>query len=602
MPGATTKQSVAPPEPPLVPQIQPKPGDMRILLRCFGYLRPYWRHTIGVYLSLLAISGLSLLTPQFIRWIIDHGIEQHDTQLLALSIGALLGLTVLKGVLTFLQGRWSEMVSQGVAYDLRGALHEKLLSLSFSYHDRAESGQLLSRAMQDVERIRFLTGRAFLRVTEGVVLLLGTLGALLLMNPTLALLSLVTMPILAYRAAVFGRQSRPLTLAIQQQMAVLTTRLEQNLRGARVVKAFAQEPAEIERFDRENQHWFNLSTRFTRLQAIEMPLLDLIANLGTVAIIWYGGLQAIRGQLSLGELVAFSTYLGQLVQPVRRLGTIIPAIVQAAASGERIFEILDTTSSVRDADDAIELPPVRGEVRFENVSFSYFKRQRVLESISFTAKPGQIIALLGAAGSGKSSIISLIPRFYDPTTGRITIDGYDLRRVTLASLRDQIGIVLQETTLFADTIRANITFGKPDATDEEIEAAARAAQAHDFICELPQGYETYVGERGVMLSGGQRQRIAIARALLTDPRILILDDATASVDTYTEQQIQTALQHLMQGRTSFVIAQRLSTLRAADQILVLEHGRIAAQGTHEQLLRESGLYAEIYQHQLKPEG
>jgi ATP-binding cassette subfamily B protein len=367
-----------------------------------------------------------------------------------------------------------------------------------------------------------------------------------------------------------------------------------------VVKAFAQEHAEIARFDRANARWFDLNAQFARLQAIDIPMLDLIANIGTVLIIWYGGLLAIRGTISIGELVAFSTYLGQLVQPVRRLGTIIPAIAQATASGERIFEILDAESAVRDAPDAVALPPVRGHVRFEGVSFSYFRRHRVLNEISFEARPGQVIALLGATGSGKSSIISLIPRFYDPTAGRITIDGYDLRHVTLNSLRDQISTVLQETTLFAAPVRENIAFGRPDADDQAIEAAARAAQAHAFIAELPDGYDTYVGERGVMLSGGQRQRVAIARALLKDPRILILDDATASVDTQTEQLIQQALRLLMQGRTSFVIAQRLSTLRAADLILVLEGGRVAARGTHEQLLETSGLYAEIYQHQLRP--
>jgi ATP-binding cassette, subfamily B, multidrug efflux pump len=576
------------------------PGAGRILVRCFGYLRPYWRATAGVYLALLGITGLTLLIPQFIRWIVDSGIRGQDTRLLALSVLALLGLTLIKGALAFLQGRWSETASQGVAYDLRNAIHGQLLSLSFSYHDRAETGQLLSRALQDVERIRFLTGRAFLRVIEGSVLLLGTFVVLLAMKPVLAVLALGTMPLLAYRALAFGRRSRPLSLAIQQQLAVLTTRLEQNLRGARVVKAFAQEQAEVARFDRDNARWFNLNARFARLQAVNMPLLDLIANVGAVLIIWYGGLLAIRGTLSIGELVAFSTYLGQLIVPVRRLGTIIPAIAQATASGERIFEILDAESAVRDAPDAAVLPPVRGHVRFAHVSFSYFGRHSVLDDISFEAWPGQVIALLGATGSGKSSIISLIPRFYDPTAGRITIDGHDLCGVTLSSLRDQISIVLQETTLFAATVRENIAFGRPDADEDAIVAAARAAQAHGFIVELPDGYDSYVGERGVMLSGGQKQRVAIARALLMDPRILILDDATASVDTQTEQLIQAALRHLMRGRTSFVIAQRLSTLRAADLILVLDRGRVAARGTHEELLRTSGLYAEIYQHQMRP--
>jgi ATP-binding cassette subfamily B protein len=367
------------------------------------------------------------------------------------------------------------------------------------------------------------------------------------------------------------------------------------------VKAFAREDAENEHFAQENTTWFNLSARAARLQAVNMPLLDLIANIGTVGIIWYGGLLVIRGQLTVGELVAFSTYLGQLIQPVRRLGMIVPAVAEAGAAGERIFEILDAAPDVRDVPDAVPLPPVEGRVRFDHVSFAYFGRHRVLSDISFEAQPGQIIALLGATGSGKSTIINLIPRFYDPTDGTITIDGHNIRSVTLASLRDQISIVLQETVLFATTIRENIAFGRPEATQEEIEEAARMAQAHAFISSLPEGYDTKVGERGITLSGGQKQRVAIARALLADPRILILDDATASVDTQTEQLIQTALRQLMRGRTSFVIAQRLSTLRSADLILVLEQGKIVARGTHHELLRTSGLYADIYERQLRPQ-
>jgi ABC-type multidrug transport system fused ATPase/permease subunit len=572
-----------------------------ILLRCFGYLRPYWRMTAGVYLAMLAITAITLATPQFIRWIVDRGIGAGDTRLLALASLGLLGLTLLKGVLTFWQGMWAERSSQGVAYDLRGALHRKLLTLSFSYHDRAETGQLLSRGIQDVERVRFLTGRAFLRIVEALILLLGTFGALAAMNGSLALLSLATMPLLAYRALVFGREFRPVSRAIQNQLAVLTTRLEQNLRGARVVKGFAQEQAEIERFDAANERWFELSAKSARLGAINTPLLDLIANIGTVFIIWYGGLLVIRNELTVGELVAFSTYLGQLVGPVRRLGTIIPNVAESAAAGERIFEILDATPEVRDAPDAIVLPQVRGHVRFERVSFAYFGRHQVLSDITFEAEPGQSIALLGATGSGKSTIINLIPRFYDPSSGRITIDGHDIHSVTLASLRDQISIVLQESTLFATSVRENIAFGRPDASQDDIVAVAGLAQAHEFIAALPHGYDTEVGERGVTLSGGQKQRVAIARALLKNPRILILDDATASVDTQTEHQIQLALRELMRGRTSFVIAQRLSTLRAADLILVLENGRIAARGTHTELLRSSGLYAEIFERQLRPQ-
>jgi ATP-binding cassette subfamily B multidrug efflux pump len=576
-------------------------GAGRILLRCYAYLRPHWRLVSAAYVALLIANLFNIAIPQLIRHIVDRGIRQRDTRLLGWSVLSLVALTLVKGVLSFLQNRWVEISSQSVAYDVRSSIHHKLASLSFSYHDRTETGHLLSRAVQDVERIRFLTGRAAMRLLEGTTLLLGTLVALVWMNPALALLALATMPLLVYRAFVFARRYRPLSADIQQQLAVLTTRVEQDLRGMRVVKAFAQEEAEIERFDRENAHWFELSALAARLRAVNAPLLTLIANGGLVLIIWYGGSLVVRGQLTLGELVAFSTYLGQLAEPVRRVGLITPVLAMATAAGERVFEILDARSEVEEAPDAVKLPTVAGHVRFEDVSFAYFGRHRVLDRVSFEARPGQVIALLGATGSGKSTIINLIPRFYDPTGGRIMLDGQDIQRATLNSLRDQIGIVLQETTLFAATVRENIGFARPDATEAAIVAAARAAQAHPFIVDMPQGYDTPVGERGVTLSGGQKQRIAIARALLKDPRILILDDATSSVDTETEQLIQQALERLMRGRTSFVIAQRLSTVRMANLILLLDRGRVAAQGTHEELLRTSGLYAEIYHRQLRPQ-
>lgn len=550
---------------------------------------------------MIVINALTLAIPQFIRWTVDEGIEAENLRLLGWSVAGLLALTAFKGLFTYLQGRWSEVMSQGVAYDLRNAIHAKLASLSFAYHDRTETGQLLSRAVQDVDRLRFLTGRAILRLIDSGVLLIGTTIVLISMNPLLALLSLATMPFLIHRAYEFGRRNRPLSVAIQQQVGVLTTQVEQALRGARVVKAFAQEERVSELFDEQNNKWFDLSAAAARLRSVNTPLLDFIANLGMISVIWYGGSLVINGQLTLGELVAFSTYLGQLVPPVRRIGMIIPAISMAVASGERIFDILDTPSEVQDAPDAIPLPPVQGHVVFDHVSFGYLRRHRVLNEVSFEAKPGEIVALLGATGSGKSSIINLIPRFYDPTEGAVLIDGYDLRQVQLQTLRDQVGIVLQETTLFAATIEENIAFGRPDASHEEVVEAAKAAQAHAFIMSMPNRYQTDVGERGVTLSGGQKQRIAIARALLKDPRILILDDATASVDTETERQIQAALARLMQGRTSFVIAQRLSTVRMANLILVLEKGLIAAQGNHQELLQRSELYAQIYERQFRPQ-
>ena len=581
------------------PVPESKPRDIQILARCFGYLKPYWPQVLGAYAALLCAIGISLVIPQFIRWIIDHGIGEGNVRVLFASVAGLLGIALVRGGFVFLQGRWSEIASQSVAYDLRNAIHTRLTQLSFGYHDRTETGQLLSRTVQDVERIRFLTGRATLGIAGAIVLIFATAVALVLMNPSLAILSMAMVPFLAWRGLVFGREFRPLSLRLQQQLATLTTLVEQNLRGARVVKSFAQEDAEIAAFDEENQRWFDLSARSARLRSINIPLMDLIANIGTVVVIWYGGSLAVRGVLTIGELVAFTTYLAQLVPPVRRMGMIIPVFAMAISAGERIFEILDTPADVEDAEDAIPLPPIEGHVRFEHVSFGYLRKQRVLTDVSLDANPGQVIALLGATGSGKSSIINLIPRFYDPDSGRVTVDGIDLRDVTLHSLRDQIGMVLQDTTLFAATIEENIAFGRPGASHEEVVAAARSAQAHDFIVDTVDGYDTRIGERGVTLSGGQKQRIAIARALLKDPRILILDDATSSVDTETERLIQLALEKLMEGRTSFIIAQRLSTVRMADRIVVLEDGAVTATGTHSELLERSPLYARVYRGQLE---
>jgi ATP-binding cassette, subfamily B, multidrug efflux pump len=571
------------------------------LIRSFHYLRPYWKITAGSYLAVLVINVLTIVTPQLIRLIIDRGIRDADTPFLQLAVGALLALTLLKGILSYLQGRWTEIASQNVAYDLRNEIQSKLTFLSFSYHDRTPTGDLLSRTIQDVERIRFLTGRATLRIVEGVLLLVSTIAVLIWMNPRLGLLATGAMPLLIYQSLLFGRRYRPLSLKIQQQLGTLTSRLEQNLRGSRVVKAFAQEDAEEARFDVDNETWYDLSLLATRIESINVPLMHLIANIGTVFIIWYGGLLVIQNTLTLGELVAFTTYLAQLVRPIRLMGMIIPAVAMAGSAGERIFEILDTHADVRDAPDAVELPSIRGRVTFENVSFVYSTGREALTGIQIDANPGDVIALLGPTGSGKSTIINLIPRFYDPTAGRILVDGINTRSVTLNSLRSQIGIVLQETTLFAATIGENIAFGRPGAKHEEIIAAAQAAQAHDFINSLPDGYHTRVGERGVTLSGGQKQRLAIARALLTNPRILILDDATSSVDTETEKSIQMALHRLMEGRTTFVIAHRLSTLHRADLILVMEDGRIAARGDHSTLLKTSPVYAEIYEHQMRPQ-
>ena len=569
------------------------------ILRSFTFLYKYRQIALSAYLLAILTNGLAIVIPQTIRWIVDAGIVQQDMDILLTSLLSLLLLGLLKAPVDFLLGRWSEVASQGVAYDIRNAIYNKLSSLSFSYHDRTQTGQLLARSISDVDRVRFLTGRAILRLFQHSTLMLLTFIALLLMNPRLALLSMLLMPLMGYVAFRLGSLYRPLSLDLQHQLAEMTTVLEQNLRGAKIVKAFAQEDAEIERFNAENDKWFGLAEKQVKVTTLHMPLLDFLASLSTVVIIWLGGRFVIEGSLTLGELVAFTTYLGQLISPVRRLGVIVPAVAMASAAGERIYTILDAQSEVTDAPGAFELPPIQGRVEFEDVTFSYFGQRQVLNRLDFTAETGEVVALLGATGSGKSTIINLIPRFYDVSGGRILVDGYDLRDVTLNSLRDQIGIVLQETVLFAASIRENIAFGLNGISDADVIDAAKAAQAHDFIMAMPDGYYTEVGERGVTLSGGQKQRIAIARALLKDPRVLLLDDATSSVDTETERLIQIALERLMVGRTSFIIAQRLSTVRMADKVLVLQGGRIAAAGTHEELLHSSGLYAEIYYRNLR---
>jgi ATP-binding cassette subfamily B protein len=578
----------------------PKQSQSQLILRCFGYLRRHSKLTAGAYVMMVLVDIVAMVNPQLIRWTIDNGISAGNRTDLTLAVGLLLALVVVKGFFTYFEGRWTEITSQNVAYDMRNEIQRKITLLSFSFHDQAEAGDLLSRAIQDVERIRFLTGRATFRVIEGMVLMVFTAGVMVWMNPQLGLLAMLAMPLLVVQSVRFGRVFRPLSAKIQKQLGVLTTRVEQNLRGVQVVKTFAQEEAEIERFEVENHGWLDLSTVSARMQSLNIPLLNLIANVSSVAILWYGGILVINSHLTLGELVAFTSYVAQLVAPVRSLGMVLPAITMSAASAERVFQILDTVPEVHEEPDATPILIQRGHVRFDHVSFAYGRHSDVLKDITFEAQPDQVIALLGPTGSGKTTVVNLIPRFYDPTAGRILIDSIDIQRATINSLRSQIGIVLQETTLFAASIRENICFGRPDATQAEIEAAARAAQAHDFILQMSDGYDTAVGERGITLSGGQKQRVAIARAILTDPRILILDDATSSVDTETEHLIQLALEQVMKGRTTFVIAHRLSTVQRADLIVLLDKGRMVAQGRHDDLLKTSPLYHNIYHQQLKP--
>jgi len=568
------------------------------LLRTLSYLRKYWLPTIAALLCLLLVTAANLLFPDLIGMIIDRGIGDRDRTFLIWAALGLVALAALRGLFSFLQGYLSEYTSQGVAYDLRNELYAKIQSLSFSYHDRAQTGQLMTRATNDVEVVRMFSGFALINLLNSLIMLLGAAIILLSIHSRLAVLSLSTLPLMVLAITKFGRTIRSLFGQVQRALDKLNTLLQENLAGIRVVKAFAREEHEIARFTAQNQQLLMRQLRVSRAFSTYFPLFHIIASLGTIAVLLYGGNQVMAQQLTLGELVAFNTYLLMLSMPVRRLGFLINMGARASTSARRIFEILDVPSEIRDKPGAIPLPPIRGDVCFEHVTFRYIEGQDVLHDVSFKAEAGQTVALLGETGSGKSTIINLIPRFYDVSEGRVTIDGYDVRDVTLESLRRQIGIVLQETTLFSGTIGENIAYGSPNASMKEIVEVAKAARAHDFITAFPQGYDTEVGERGVRLSGGQKQRIAIARALLLNPRILILDDFTSNVDFETEYLIQEALTMLMKGRTSFVIAQRVGTVQRADLILVLDKGRIVARGKHEELIQESGIYAEIYELQL----
>jgi len=523
----------------------------------------------------------------------------NSGRLLVNACLAILVFAIVRGIFSFLQAYWAERNSQSVAFDLRNELYAKIQSLSFSYHDRNQTGQLMVRATDDVEKVRLFIGQGLLMTVGSLLLLTGTLAILLNTNLRLTLVALPILPIALVLFIVFGRVSQPLFVKVQQRISTLNTILQENLAGIKVVKAFTRERDEQAKFNQAADQLMNQQILVARMFTFLFPVVFLVANLGQATVLYFGGKQILAATLSIGQWQEFSLYLVYIFFPMMQLGFIITQMSQATASATRIFEILDAKSDVIDKSDAKILPAIQGRVAFENVTFRYYSSgEPVLKSVNFEVQSGKTVALLGATGSGKTTIINLLPRFYDPSEGCITIDGYDLRDVSLESLRSQIGIVLQETTLFSGTIRENVAFGRSDASQDEIEAATKAAAAHDFILSFPQGYDTPVGERGTTLSGGQKQRIAIARALLLNPRILILDDSTSSVDLATEVQIRNALNKLMEGRTNFVIAQRISTVMSADLILVLDKGQVVAQGKHEELIETNPIYAEIYHSQL----
>ena len=541
----------------------------------------------------MALERMGWTAEQFAQY------KQNSEQLLLSAGGLILIFAIVRGFFAYAQTYMSEKVSQSIAFDFRNDLFAKIQRLSFSYHDRNQTGQLMVRATDDVEKIRLFIGQGLLQATQAIVMLVGTMIILFATNTKLTLVILPILPIVLIMFATLSRFIRPLFTEVQIRLSKLNTILQENLAGIKVIKAFVREPQQQKRFDKSADDLMEQQIKVARVFSFLFPMVFLLIGFGQAAIQYFGGRQIILGTLTLGEWQKFTMYLMYIFMPLGQLGFIISQMSQASASAKRVYEILDAENEVVNKPDAKNIPPIKGTVDFDHVTFRYVgAMQPALLDVSFKAEPGQMIALLGATGSGKSSVINLIPRFYDVTTGVVRIDGYDIRDVCIDSLRAQIGIVLQDTTLFTGTIRENIAFGRQDASLDEVIKVAKAASAHEFIMSFPAGYDTPVGERGTTLSGGQKQRIAIARALLMDPQILILDDSTSSVDTVTEYEIQQALNLLMAGRTSFVIAQRISTVRNADQILVLDKGKLVAHGKHDDLMENSPIYAEIYNSQL----
>jgi len=569
------------------------------LLRLRFAVKPYLPQIAMSMLNLTALTALSLYIPAIIRDVIDEGLIRADSGFLARSALLLLGLGLLTAAMNGFQRFISEWISGHIGYDIRNRLYNHIQNMSFSYHDHAQTGQLISRCIEDVRSVQQFIGSSIVELSQLILLLFGAMWIMLAANWKLTLIAILPIFPLVWMTFDFGNRITALFFKVDTVLGDLSSRLQENVSGVQVIRAFAREDYEMNRFDETNRAYYNARVRVINTWSRVMPTTDFFVTLCTILILWFGGQMVLNGTMTVGELVAFNAYVLMLANPAQQLTWLVNAAGEASAGAQRVFEVLDAEEEIASPAGAVNLPQLRGEVEFREVSLKYLAEKKdSLSDINLRVPPNQLIALIGPTGSGKTSLVNLIPRFYDVTAGAVLVDGVDVREVELTSLRSQIGIVLQTSLLFSDTIKANIAYGRPDSSDEEIFAAARAAQAHDFIMGFEKGYETIVGERGVTLSGGQRQRVAIARALLMDPRILILDDSLSSVDTQTEQLIQRALDRLMEGRTTFVIAHRLSTVRRADQIVVMDKGRIVQVGTHDELLAEGGLYREIHDLQL----
>jgi len=572
---------------------------MRVLKRLFGYMRPYWRPLVATGVLLLLHTGLSLLPPLFQRDIVDRVVATRDLSRLWLMVVGLVGVYVLLW-LTGLGDQYTRHVlGARFIFDLRMHIYAYLQRLSLSFFERTSTGELMSRVTNDVNALEQFVTHGVILTTVDLLRLVGASAVLLVLEWRLALIMLVLVPVMAAGLRWFNRRVRPVYRSVRDRLGDINAKLEDNLAGIRVIQAFGQEESELERFRDVSEHYYRERVRAIRSWSTFFPALYAVAAIGGVGVLGAGAWLVIDGQLSLGTLVAFLSYVTSFYDPLRRLTEVDNTFQQAIAAGERIFELLDEVPEITDAPDAIALDEIEGDVVFDDVHFRYGDGDAVLHDVEFHMAPGEVVALVGPSGAGKTSIANLLCRFYDPIHGRVLVDGHDLRQMQIESLRQHVAVVLQDTFLFNTTVRENLLFGKADATEREMCAAARAAYAHEFILQLPQGYDTEIGERGVRLSGGQKQRLALARAILADPRILILDEATSSVDAEAEYLIQQALDEVLKGRTSLVIAHRLSTIRNADKIIALEEGRIREVGDHHELLARGGLYSQLYRRQLE---
>ena len=572
---------------------------MTLYLRILSYIKPYMHRLIfAMFCTIMAAAG-NLYIPWIIKDMIDEVLADKNGTMLNWIAASIIAIFVVRGLFWYGQNYLMSYVGQSVIIDIRAAVFKKLQRLSVSFYDKNKTGTIMSYVTNDVNALQSaMVENTIEMITEGFILI-GSVVAMIYLDWRLTLFTVCTFPVVLWFMEFFGKKIRKTGGRIQECTADITSVLQESVASARVIKSFVREDYEVDRFDVENRANFRANMKNAQLMATLTPVEELVAAIGVTLIIWYGGNNVINGTITAGSLVAFLTYAVNISNPIKRLTRVIGNIQKALAAAQRVFMIIDMPEEIAESRDAKQLPEVSGKVEFQNVSFAYDDKGNVITDLSFSVKPGEVIAIVGPSGAGKSTIANLLPRFYDVNKGDIKIDGHSVREVTLDSLREQVGIVPQETMLFNGSVYNNILYGRLDATKEEIEAAAKAANAHDFIMQLTDGYETKLGDRGVNLSGGQRQRIAIARAILKNPRILILDEATSALDTESERVVQEALDRLMVGRTSFVIAHRLSTVKNADKILVLEKGNLVESGTHDELLALDGLYAHLYKIQYR---